>query len=128
MAVVQTAAPTLALDHIQLAIPEGAEERCRPFWQGVLAFVEIEKPKALRGRGGLWFARDGIRVHLGVEPGFTPARKAHPAFRIANLDRVAHALRCIDLIVTWDDALPGTRRLFTADPVGNRIELIEAAQ
>lgn len=128
MAVTQTAARALALDHIQLAIPAGAEDRCRPFWQGVLAFTEVEKPAAIRGRGGLWFTRDGIRVHLGVETEFAPARKAHPAFRIADLDRVAHALRRIDLEVTWDDILPNTRRLFTADPVGNRIELIEAAQ
>jgi hypothetical protein len=26
--------------------------------------------------------------------------------------------------VQWDDAIPGTRRFFTADPWGNRIEVV----
>ncbi|HHS88850.1 MAG TPA: glyoxalase [Rhodobacteraceae bacterium] len=113
------------LDHIQLAIPAGAERACRAFWSGCLGFDELKKPKALRPRGGAWFVRDGVEVHLGVDPAFAPAKKAHPAFAATDLDAVAAALSGAGHPVRWDDAISGRRRFFTDDPVGNRIEFLE---
>ncbi len=113
------------LDHIQLAIPEGAEEACRAFWSGLLGFEELEKPVNLRHRGGCRFARDGVEVHLGVETPFAAARKAHPAFGVYGLDDLADAMAKAGQPVRWDESIMNRRRFFTTDPVGNRIEFLE---
>jgi hypothetical protein len=62
-------------------------------------------------------------VHLGVETPFHPARKAHPAFVLGQLEEfvASHGLS-----VRWSDEIPGTVRCHLDDPFGNRIELIGA--
>jgi len=115
----------VAIDHVQLAIPRSAEAACRPFFTEILGMREIEKPPALRDRGGLWFRAAGVEVHLGVDPDFRPAQKAHPAFRVTNLDDLAARLEAAGTPTRWDEAIAGRRRFFV-DPVGNRLEFIEA--
>jgi hypothetical protein len=87
---------------------------------------ELEKPEALRDRGGVWFACGEHQLHVGVTQDFKPATKAHPALRVApsDLDQLAETLRGAGLGVRWDEAIPNVRRFYTADPWGNRIELI----
>ena len=118
----------LGLDHVQLAIPPGGEDAARDFWVGVLGFCELEKPAALRVRGGAWFEAGGVQVHVGVEDPFQPAKKAHPAFRVGRLEAVEEALRAAGASVRVGEDLPGVRRLFTEDPFGNRVELLERAE
>ncbi|MGJ8582692.1 MAG: VOC family protein [Marinosulfonomonas sp.] len=115
----------MRLDHIQLAIPEGSEDKCRLFWQGLLGFSEIEKPKALQARGGIWFRCDTVEIHLGVEKEFRPAAKAHPAFSVSNIDETAQNLASHGWSVDWDEAILGRRRFFTKDAVGNRVEFLQ---
>lgn len=114
----------MILDHIQLAIPAKSEDACRLFWVEILSFRELEKPAALRARGGAWFARGDVEIHLGVESDFAPAKKAHPAFRVPDLDGLADRLATAGHPIRWDDAIKGRRRFFTDDPVGNRVEFI----
>ena len=112
----------MRLDHVQLAAPPGCEAEARGFYGGVLGLEEIEKPEALRPRGGVWFRLgDGRELHVGVDPAFVPARKAHPAFAVDDLDALAARLGD----VTWDDELPGVRRFYSSDPFGNRLEFLE---
>ncbi len=115
----------LRLDHVQLAMPPGGEEVARRFYAGVLGMTEVAKPPSLAPRGGCWFEAPGTVVHLGVESPFAPARKAHPAFLVANLDTARAALAAAGAPIVSDDSLPGVRRCYTADPFGNRIELIQ---
>jgi len=117
----------LSLDHVQLAMPAGREEDARAFYAGVLGMDELPKPESLASRGGCWFQSGSAILHLGVEEPFAPARKAHPALRVANLDTLQAALCATGAPVIPDDTLPGVRRCFTADPFGNRIELIAGA-
>ena len=114
----------MRIDHIQLAIPAGSEDRCRPFWLS-LGFVETPKPEGLAGRGGLWLRHGPVELHLGVDPAFTPATKAHPGLAVPDLDPLVTALRDQKAPVLWDDAIANRRRFFTSDPVGNRIEFLE---
>jgi catechol 2,3-dioxygenase-like lactoylglutathione lyase family enzyme len=112
------------IDHVQVAAPPGCEEEARAFYGGLLGLAELEKPPALRARGGVWFALGkGQQLHVGVEQEFVPARKAHPAFAVDDLD--ALAARIGD--VTWDEELPGVRRFYAADPFGNRLEFLGPA-
>lgn len=120
----------LELDHVQIAAPPGCEDEARRFFGELLGLDELEKPEPLRSRGGAWFALvGGGQLHVGVEDPFAPARKAHPAFRVppARLDDLARRLDAAGEQVVWDDSLPGVRRFYTADPWGNRLELLAAA-
>jgi catechol 2,3-dioxygenase-like lactoylglutathione lyase family enzyme len=119
----------LGIDHVQVAAPFGSEAQARSFYGEVLGLPELDKPEALRARGGLWFACGTHQLHVGVAERFAPATKAHPALAVpaADLDRLAARLADAGCAVQWDDAIPGTRRFYTADPWGNRIELVGTA-
>ena len=103
-------------------MPRGAEELARAFYAGVLGLAEVDKPAALAARGGCWFEDGGVRIHVGAEDDFRPARKAHPALVRADLRRfVADS----GLAVRWADDIPGVVRCHVDDPFGNRLELME---
>jgi catechol 2,3-dioxygenase-like lactoylglutathione lyase family enzyme len=116
----------VGLDHVQLAIPPGSEGRCRAFYVALLGMTELTKPPVLAARGGLWLKGGGIEIHLGVEQDFRPARKAHPAITVSDIDALAARLTKAGSDVAWDDLVAGTRRFFTHDPLGNRLEFIAA--
>ncbi|HZE06370.1 MAG TPA: GNAT family N-acetyltransferase [Solirubrobacteraceae bacterium] len=124
----EASASILGIDHVQVAAPVECEEDARGFYGELLGLPEIEKPKALQGRGGVWFTCGAQQLHVGVTDDFSPATKAHPALRVsrADLDPIAERLAAAGSAVRWDDAIPGTRRFYTADPWGNRVELLAA--
>jgi len=113
------------LDHVQLAMPAGQEEVAREFYGGVLGLAEVPKPTNLAKRGGVWFERGTLRVHLGVEADFRPARKAHPAFLVEQLGALVEHLKRAGIAVVTDEPLEGYNRIYVSDPFGNRIELLE---
>ncbi|HEY8810441.1 MAG TPA: hypothetical protein VIM28_10510 [Solirubrobacterales bacterium] len=116
----------LGIDHVQLAAPPGCEDEARRFFAGVLGLTEIEKPPSLAVRGGAWFVAGNQQIHVGVEEGFVRASRAHPALLVepARLEEMAGNLAEAGAPVAWDDELAPLRRFYTADPWGNRIELI----
>ncbi|MFD8755699.1 VOC family protein [Kitasatospora sp. NPDC059577] len=113
------------LDHVQLDIPAGTEDRCRAFWSGVLGMTELPKPPVLAARGGCWFRGGGVEVHLGVVPDFRPSVKGHPGIQVGSLDALADHLAAHGHEVLWDTNVPGRRRFHAADPLGNRLEFLE---
>jgi catechol 2,3-dioxygenase-like lactoylglutathione lyase family enzyme len=119
-------AKALALDHLQVAMPRGEEAAARNFYGVILGLAEIPKPPPLTARGGVWFQCGPHQLHLGVEDDFRPAKKAHPAFVVDDLDAIQQALGAGGFPVVLDPvALAGSRRLFTEDPFGNRVELTQ---
>lgn len=114
-----------ALHHVQMSMPAGQENKARSFFCDILGFKEVPKPAPLASRGGMWFITGDIRLHLGVESPFSPARKAHPAMTCDQIERLADCLDDAGHPVRWDENLPGTRRFYTDDPFGNRIEILE---
>jgi catechol 2,3-dioxygenase-like lactoylglutathione lyase family enzyme len=116
----------MGLDHVQVAAPIESESDARRFYGDLLGLSEVEKPEGLRDRGGVWFACGSQQLHVGVINDFSPATKAHPALRVhpADLNLIAERLTAFGGSVEWDDAIPGMRRFYTADPWGNRIELL----
>lgn len=113
----------VAIDHVQLAMPVGGETVARQFYVDVLGFVEMPKPPVLATRGGCWFESGAVKLHLGAEAEFVPARKAHPALLLRGLREFVASQR---LVAAWNDEIVGTVRCHIDDPFGNRIELIEA--
>ena len=113
----------LGIDHVQLAIPVGAEEAARAFYVDTLGMVEVPKPPAMAARGGAWFRAGPSEIHVGVEAEFVPARKAHPALLVAGLREFVERT---GLAARWSDEIEGSIRCHVDDPFGNRIELIDA--
>ena len=112
------------VDHVQLAMPAGAEARATEFYEGLLGIPRVSKPPELEVRGGCWFERRALRVHLGVEEDFRPAKKAHPAFAVTGLDDLCAALEAAGHPVARTEDVPGMPQWYVADPFGNRIELV----
>jgi hypothetical protein len=113
------------LDHVQLAMPAGGEPAARQFYAMILGIPEIPKPPELARRGGCWFERGALKIHLGVEREFRPARKAHPALVVQDLPALILRLQENGLSVNRDEPLEGYERVYVDDPFGNRIELME---
>ena len=117
--------PVTGLHHVQLAAPAGSEDALRAFYDDLLGIPEAAKPPVLAARGGVWFRSAGVEIHLGVEAGFRPARKAHPGLLVEDLDGLVARLAAGGVAVDWDGDFPGYRRCYVTDPVGNRVELLE---
>ena len=116
-----------ALDHVQLAMPAGRESDARGFYAELLGIPEQPKPPHLAARGGCWFERGALKIHLGVEKDFHPARKAHPAFLVEDLPTLKAKLSEAGFRLVDDEPLEGYDRVYVDDPFGNRIELMEPA-
>ncbi|MEU4168659.1 glyoxalase [Streptomyces sp. NPDC026665] len=114
-----------ALDHVQLAAPPGSEDLLRAYYVDALGMTETPKPPVLAARGGCWFRAGAVELHLGIEASFRPAKKAHPGLRVTGIDTCAARIAAAGFPVTWDGDLPGHRRFFSEDPVGNRLEFLE---
>lgn len=125
----------MRLHHVQVSCPLDGEEAARRFYADGLGLTEVDKPVALRGRGGAWFrAHDAhgevtAEIHVGVEATFAPARKAHPAFvsdTVADLDALARRLEAAGFGVdaTERDTFEGFVRFHAFDPHGNRVEVL----
>jgi hypothetical protein len=116
----------LSIDHVQIAMPTGQEDKARAFYIKQLGFTELPKPPELAKRGGAWFRSGNVQLHLGVEADFRPARKAHPAFVVEDLDPlIANVQRAGYETDTSQPPLDGYKRAHVFDPFGNRIELME---
>lgn len=113
------------LHHVLLAMPPGREPEARRFFGDVLRMDEVDKPSELAKRGGVWFRSGALELHLGVEEGFVPARKAHPGILTDDLDAVAERLDAAGFEVQPDDDLPGYRRFHVHDCFGNRLEFLQ---
>jgi catechol 2,3-dioxygenase-like lactoylglutathione lyase family enzyme len=119
--------PVERIDHVQLAMPPGGEDEARRFYGALLGLPEVPKPPHLAARGGCWFETSTVKVHLGAEEGFRPARKAHPALLVSDLPSLLRELVAAGVEVRADEPLEGYHRAYVADPFGNRIELLEPA-
>ena len=115
----------LNIEHIQIAIPIGSEDRARAFYAGILGFVEVEKPAAMAKRNSIWFRAGSVNLHLGLEPDFHPAKRAHPALVVDGMDQILAACERDNITIKPDVSFNGFRRVHIFDPFGNRLELME---
>jgi catechol 2,3-dioxygenase-like lactoylglutathione lyase family enzyme len=119
------AAVIRAIEHVQLAMPPGEERAAAAFYESLLGIPEVAKPAHLAVRGGCWFERGELKIHLGVEADFRSARKAHPALLVSDLAALVDKLSVAGVAIVDDEPLEGYHRVYVSDPFGNRIELME---
>jgi catechol 2,3-dioxygenase-like lactoylglutathione lyase family enzyme len=106
-------------------MPAGGEDAARRFYSGLLGIPEVPKPADLAKRGGVWFETDIVKVHLGVEQDFRPARKAHPGLLVADLLSLSRRLTDAGYEVINGEPLDGYEHIYVNDPFGNRLELLQ---
>ena len=116
--------PFSAIDHVQLAAPPNSEDAARRFYGELLGMRELPKPPLLAQRGGVWFASGDVQIHIGIEQDFRPSRKAHPALRCRDYERLLARLRSAGVEVSEANDIPGVSRAYVLDLFGNRIELV----
>ncbi|GHH99445.1 glyoxalase [Neobacillus kokaensis] len=113
------------IDHVLLAAPKGSENEARHFYNGILGMEEIPKPENLAKRGGVWFKCGVHQLHIGIQENFIPAKKAHPAFHVENLEALRDRLIDNEIKVKVDEPLKGAKRFYVDDPFGNRLEFLQ---
>lgn len=106
-------------------MPEGGEVKAVKFYAGTLGIPQVPKPSHIAVRGGCWFESESVRLHLGVEADFQPARKAHPALLVDDLWMMRTRLGNAGVKVVDDEPLPGFQRFYAYDPFGNRLEFLQ---
>ncbi|GGU97737.1 glyoxalase [Streptomyces albospinus] len=119
----------VTLDHVQLTAPAGCGPLMRTFYADLLGIREVAGPPVLAVRGGCWFTGEdgGGQLHLGIDTPYHPGTRAHPGLQVWDIDGLADRLRSHGAPVVWDDRLPGRRRFYSLDPVGNRLEFLGPA-
>ncbi|GLJ01798.1 VOC family protein [Bacillus safensis] len=115
----------VGIDHVQIAAPKGSEDECREFFSKILGMDEIPKPENLKKRGGVWFQCGTHELHIGIQENFIPAIKAHPAFKLKDIDKLKQRLIENNIKITEDEPLEGATRFYVNDPFGNRLEFLQ---
>ncbi|MBV8977516.1 MAG: VOC family protein [Alphaproteobacteria bacterium] len=113
----------VAIDHVQIAVPKALEAACLRFYREDLALSEIEKPEALKARGGAWFQVGTLQMHVGVDPEPSPKSKRHVCFLVGDLARARMQVLARGIAIEDEGRAEGLIRFFVRDPAGNRIEI-----
>ncbi len=114
-----------AIDHVQVCIPIGEEDKARAFYTGILHLQEIEKPESLKKNGGLWYQVGTLQLHIGTERPTNEKSKRHVAFEVTDISKVRKYLERLNEHIKEDTPIPGVTRFSIFDPFNNRIELLE---
>jgi catechol 2,3-dioxygenase-like lactoylglutathione lyase family enzyme len=114
----------LGIEHVQLDIADGGENRARDFYQTVLGMIEISKPPSL-SQSGVWFRAGEVELHLDGDLRGAPSATAHPGIRVTDLDALAERCSSAGSTPRFDSRFPGRRRFYVNDPFGNRLEFFE---
>ncbi|MHB8596123.1 MAG: VOC family protein [Ktedonobacteraceae bacterium] len=119
----------IRLHHAQITVPRGMEEQGREFYCGLLGLAEIEKPAALRERGGFWLQVGDRQVHVGTEDGVQrEATKAHIAYEVDDIATWRTRLEEYGITILEAVPLPGLERFEIRDPFGNRVEFTQVME
>jgi catechol 2,3-dioxygenase-like lactoylglutathione lyase family enzyme len=116
----------LGMHHVQITVPIAMEATAIRFYTDVLSLQRIDKPDALKHRGGTWFQLGEQQLHLGIEDGISRrASKAHVAYLVDDLNYWRKRLTENEVTPIESIPIPGYNRFEARDPFGNRIEFIQ---
>jgi len=112
------------LNHIQICIPKGEEDKGREFYCGILGLTEIEKPERMKANGGFWVEIADMQIHIGTEEMIGPSKR-HPAFEVESLDEIKSYLISENIKVIEQQNVGEFMRFSFFDYWNNRIELMQ---
>lgn len=116
----------LRVQHAQITIPKGEENKAREFYCDFLGLQETPKPESLRNRGGFWLQAGAFQIHVGTEDNFDRAKtKAHIAYEVEDLELWREKLESNGVKVLEGIKIPDYERFEFRDPFGNRVEFLE---
>jgi glyoxylase I family protein len=103
-------------------------ERARRFYRDVLGLTEVPTPPTFYGTVGpvVWFAvGPQQQIHLLPARRADPPSPRHVALQVTDAAAARQELAARGCAVEETTPIPGADRFFTADPDGNRIEVIQ---
>lgn len=119
----------IKVQHAQITIAVGTEEKAREFYRETLGFTEVPRPQALQGRGGFWLEIGGFQVHVGTDDGFDrTSTKAHLAYEVESLGYWRKRLQACHIEILEGLPIPNFNRFEFRDPFGNRVEFLERTE
>ncbi len=117
----------IKVQHAQITMPTGEEEKAREFYCDFLGLMEIPKPESLQSRGGFWMELNGFPIHVGTEADFDRTKtKAHLAYEVNDLESWREKLENRGVKILDGVPIPGYARFEFRDPFGNRVEFLQA--
>jgi catechol 2,3-dioxygenase-like lactoylglutathione lyase family enzyme len=120
---------SIRLQHVGVTFPPGSEDAIRSFYSQTIGLAEIAVPEPVADRGWIWFGtRDaGIELHF-IPSDLVPDRnrRHHLCLEVESLATLRERLESAHAEIQQPGGrIPGRERLFTRDPVGNLVELLE---
>ena len=109
-------------DHVTVTTPEELETDVLEFYANTLGLSRLDKPAGARSAGG-WFTVGDIELHVSLDS-HNPPPTAHFAVTVDDFDVVVGRMRDSGFHIEQARPIPGSRRFFTRDPAGNRIEIV----
>jgi catechol 2,3-dioxygenase-like lactoylglutathione lyase family enzyme len=119
----------MRLQHVAATFPPGRENDLRAFYGGVLGLVEEPLPEAVADAGWIWFLTEdsGVELHfIPDERPPDPTRRHHFCLQVDDIaDTRSRLAGAGHEPVPAGREIPGHRRFFVRDPLGNLVELVE---
>lgn len=117
----------MRLHHVNIVVRPGETEAIAAFYSDVLGLRRVVKPAEGTTAGGAWFdINDASQLHISERPDAVMHDDMHFGLVVDDLDDVLVRLAAADAPWQPQADLFGGRRGSTRDPLGNRIELLEA--
>jgi catechol 2,3-dioxygenase-like lactoylglutathione lyase family enzyme len=117
------------LQHVGFTFPSGQADEIRAFYGGTLGIPEMPVPPEVADQGWVWFATrdEGIELHfIPAQQPPDPERRHHFCLQVADLEAARARLEAEGApVMPAGSRIHGRERLFTRDPVGNLVELVE---
>jgi catechol 2,3-dioxygenase-like lactoylglutathione lyase family enzyme len=117
------------LQHVAATFPPGQADSVRAFYGGLLGIPEMPVPPEVADQGWVWFAtRDpGVELHfIPADPPPDPTRSHHFCLEVESIAMARERLAGAGApIREAGHPIQGRARIFTRDPLGNLVELVE---
>ncbi len=101
--------------------------RARAFYRDVLGLEEVPVPPTFAFPVA-WFALGSEQIHLLPAKSPDAPSGRHIALHVEDIAAARQRLRSLGRPISETTPIPGAERFFTADPDGNRIEIIHWSQ
>lgn len=118
----------IEINHAQITVPRAAEAESRHFYKDVLGLEEIPKPGYTPARGGAWYRRGSIEIHLSVEDDVSDNSKSrrHICYMVPDVAVAEQRMRDEGVEIIADQRpVAGWTRFYAHDPGGNLIEIAQ---